>query len=131
MNPRDAAKKALDAVPSLPRDDDGPVFAEPWQAQAFVMTLALNEAGRFTWPEWVDVFSEEIAKAQNAGDPDVGDTYYHHWLAALERILAEKGIAKTELLDQVKSAWDEAARRTPHGLPIELEPGVVEIVRRS
>ncbi len=131
MNPHDAARKALDAVPSLPRDDDGPVFAEPWQAQAFAMTLALHEAGRFSWPEWVEIFTDEINKAQSAGDPDFGDTYYHHWLAALERIVAEKGIATEDMLDHVKSAWDDAAKRTPHGAPIHLAAGIVETVRNS
>ncbi len=129
MTPRDAADKALDAVPSLPRDEDGPVFAEPWQAQAFAMTLALHQAGQFEWAEWVDIFADEIAKAQGFGDPDIGDTYYHHWLAALERIIGEKGIASAAVLDKVKSAWDRAARQTPHGTPIRLEPGIAEMVR--
>ena len=86
-----AAFEALAAVvPSLPRDEGGPVFHEPWEAQAFAMTLALYRRGLFTWPEWAAALSEEIKRAQAAGDPDRGDTYYRHWLAALERLVAEK-----------------------------------------
>jgi len=121
----------LDALPDLPRDDDGPVFAEPWQAQAFAMTLALHEAGRFTWAEWVEVFSDEIKRAGSAGDPDRGDAYYHHWLNALERIAADKGLAPTPLRDDVRVAWDEAAHATPHGLPIALRPDILDRIRRA
>jgi nitrile hydratase accessory protein len=99
------------AIPELPRDADGPVFREPWEAQAFAMTLALYRRGLFTWPEWAAALAAEIKRAQAQGDPDRGDTYYRHWLAALERLVAEKG---------VRDAWDHAADRTPHGQPIEL-----------
>jgi nitrile hydratase accessory protein len=112
----------LDALPGLPRDDDGPVFAEPWQAQAFAMTLALHQRGLFTWPEWAAALAAEIARAQAAGDPDRGDTYYTHWLAALERLVAEKGVATAETLQHTRDAWDHAADRTPHGQPIMLRP---------
>ncbi|HTT81354.1 MAG TPA: nitrile hydratase accessory protein, partial [Stellaceae bacterium] len=81
------------ALPGLPRDEAGPVFREPWEAEAFAMTLALHRRGAFTWPEWAAALAEAITRAQRAGDPDRGDTYYHHWLAALERLVAEKGIA--------------------------------------
>ena len=81
------------ALPGLPRDEGGPVFREPWEAQAFAMTLALYKRGLFTWPEWAETLGAEIKRAQAAGDPDSGDTYYRHWLAALERLVAEKGIA--------------------------------------
>ena len=74
------------AVPGLPRDEGGPVFHEPWQAQAFAMTLALYKRGLFAWPEWAAALGAEIKRAQAAGDPDRGDTYYHHWLAALEQL---------------------------------------------
>jgi len=30
------------AVPGVPRDEDGPVFREPWEARAFAMALALR-----------------------------------------------------------------------------------------
>jgi nitrile hydratase accessory protein len=117
-----AARRAAEAVPSIPRDDDGPVFREPWHAQAFAMALALHERGLFTWPEWAAALAEEIKRAQAAGDPDTGDTYYHHWLNTLERMVASKGVATADTLTRYHDAWDRAADRTPHGLPIELKP---------
>ena len=110
------------ALPGLPRDDGGPVFREPWEAQAFAMTVALYRKGLFTWPEWATALSAEIRRAQAAGDPDTGDTYYHHWLAALERLVGERGIADRSALARYRDAWDRAADRTPHGTPIELRP---------
>lgn len=115
-----AAGRAVQEVPSIPRDADGPVFREPWEAQAFAMTLALHERGVFTWPEWATALSVEIKRAQQAGDPDTGETYYLHWLAALEKLVAEKGVASMETLNRYRDAWDHACDRTPHGKPIEL-----------
>jgi nitrile hydratase accessory protein len=106
----------------IPRDEEGPVFREPWEAQAFAMALALHDQGLFTWPEWSATLGEEIKRAQAAGDSDSGDTYYRHWLAALERLVAEKGVASRDMLARYRDAWDHAADRTPHGTPIELQP---------
>ena len=117
-----AARRATDVVPGIPGDADGPVFREPWQAQAFAMTLALHERGLFTWPEWAAVLAIEIKRAQAAGDPDTGETYYRHWLAALERLVAERGVTDAAALARYRDAWDRAADRTPHGAPIELRP---------
>jgi nitrile hydratase accessory protein len=117
-----AARHATEAVPGIPRDVQGPVFKEPWEAQAFSMALALHERGVFTWPEWAATLADEIKRAQAAGDPDTGETYYRHWLATLERLVAEKGIASRETLGRYRDAWDRAADRTPHGTPIELAP---------
>ena len=114
------ALQTAEAVPGLPRDEGGPVFREPWEAQAFAMTLALRERGLFTWSEWAAALGEEIKRAQAAGDPDLGNTYYRHWLVALERILAAKGVASGAMLERYRDAWDHAADRTPHGSPIEL-----------
>jgi nitrile hydratase accessory protein len=114
--------EAVAALPSLPRDEGGPVFREPWEAQAFAMTLALYRRGLFTWPEWAAALAAEIKRAQGEGDPDAGDTYYRHWLAALELLVAEKGIADRADLSRYRDAWDRAADRTPHGMPIELRP---------
>ena len=111
------------AVPGLPRDEGGPVFHEPWQAQAFAMTLALYKRGLFTWPEWAAALAAQIKHAQQAGDADLGDTYYHHWLAALEALVAAKGASSAIELARYRDAWDHAADRTPHGRPIELQPG--------
>ena len=117
-----AAARATSAVPSIPCNSEGPVFREPWEAQAFAMALALHERGIFTWSEWADALSSEIKRAQAAGDPDTGETYYRHWLAALERLIAVKGVTTSETLHRYRDAWDHAADRTPHGAPIELRP---------
>ena len=117
-----AARRATDALPGIPRDDGGPVFREPWEAQAFAMALALHQRGVFTWPEWAAALADEIKRAQAAGDPDTGATYYHHWLATLERLVTEKGVASEQTLARYRDAWDRAADRTPHGTPIELRP---------
>ena len=117
-----AARRAADEVSSIPRDDDGPVFREPWEAQAFAMALALHEQGLFTWTEWAATLAEEIKRAQARGDPDTGETYYRHWLNALERLVAEKGVTDGKTLARYRDAWDHAADRTPHGKPIELTP---------
>jgi nitrile hydratase accessory protein len=118
----DAAARATSAVPGIPRDDDGPVFREPWEAQAFAMALTLHERGLFSWKEWAATLADEIKRAQANGDPDTGETYYLHWLATLERLVGEKGVASPATLRRYHEAWDHAADRTPHGSPIELRP---------
>jgi nitrile hydratase accessory protein len=100
--------------------DNDPVFREPWEAQAFAIATALRQQGLFTADEWANTLGAEIRHAQAHGDPDTGETYYSHWLAALERIITEKGLASATTLDRYRDAWDHAARRTPHGEPIEL-----------
>ena len=117
-----AARRATQAVPSIPCDAEGPVFREPWEAQAFAMAIELHNRGLFAWPEWSATLGAEIKRAQAAGDPDTGETYYRHWLAALERIVAEKGVTDAGTLRKYYDAWDHAADRTPHGAPIELTP---------
>ena len=104
-------------LPGIPVDDDGPVFAEPWQAQAFAMTVKMHEAGAFTWPEWASALGAEIAAA---GIGDAPENYYLHWLCALEKLLADKNIIPEGERLARKDAWDRAARATPHGEPIEL-----------
>jgi nitrile hydratase accessory protein len=116
------AREVTAAVPGLPRDEKGPVFREPWEAQAFAMAVALQQRGLFTWREWAAALGHEIKRAQRAGDPDTGETYYRHWLATLERLVREKGVASEETLVRYRHAWDRAADRTPHGTPIELTP---------
>jgi nitrile hydratase accessory protein len=117
-----AADNATAAVPGIPRDADGPVFREPWEAQAFAMALALHARGLFSWSEWAASLADEIKRAQGLGDPDTGETYYRHWLANLERLIAAKGVASTDIQHRYRDAWDHAADRTPHGQPIELRP---------
>ncbi|MFL6798617.1 MAG: nitrile hydratase accessory protein [Xanthobacteraceae bacterium] len=117
-----AAERATQVVPGIPRDREGPVFREPWEAQAFAMALELHGRGLFTWAEWAATLAAEIKRAQNVGDPDTGETYYLHWLNALERIVAEKGVTDGATLARFRQAWAHAADRTPHGTPIELTP---------
>jgi nitrile hydratase accessory protein len=112
----------LEALPDQPMCGDEPVFREPWEAHAFAMAVALHERGLFTWPEWAAAMAVQIKRAQAAGDADLGDTYYRHWLAALESLVAEKGASSAQELGHVRSAWERAADRTPHGRPIELQP---------
>jgi nitrile hydratase accessory protein len=107
-------------VPTLPRDNDGPVFSEPWEAQAFAMTVQLHAEGHFSWAEWTEYLSAEIKSAPDRGDPDTGQTYYHHWLRALEKLVAAKRLSSREELVTRREAWDRAARATPHGEPIVL-----------
>src|ERR687893_2467869 len=113
------ARRIAEAVPGIPRDDNGPVFRAPWEAHAFAMALALYQKGLFAWSEWSAMLGEEIKKAQAAGDPDpdTGETYYHHWLATLERMVAEKGVTSAQSLAQHYRAWERAVHRTPHGKP--------------
>jgi nitrile hydratase accessory protein len=118
----EAAAAAVRAVPDIPVDADGPVFHEPWEAHAFAMALTLHARGLFTWTEWAATLADEIRRAQSAGDADTGETYYMHWLATLERLVSEKGVASPATLDRYREAWDHAADRTPHGRPIELTP---------
>ena len=113
----------LQALPSLPRDAGGPVFAEPWEAQAFALAVKLSEQGHFTWKEWAAVLAEELQAAANRGEPDDGSRYYHHWLAALERLATAKGLTDPAAMLARKQAWADAYRHTPHGKPVELGAG--------
>jgi nitrile hydratase accessory protein len=119
---RAAASQISDAVPGIPRDGGGPVFREPWEAQAFALAVALHQHGLFTWPEWAATLADEIKRAQAGGDPDTGETYYAHWLATLERVVMGKGLASWDSVSRYRDAWERAADRTPHGRPIELSP---------
>jgi nitrile hydratase accessory protein len=116
----ESGARALIAVPGLRGSAAGPVFREPWEAQAFAMTLVLETCGAFTWAEWAAALGEEIRRAQAAGDADSGATYYRHWLATLERLVTEKGIASAAALAQARQAWSRASERTPPGMPVVL-----------
>ena len=113
----------LSLLKGLPVEDDSPVFREPWEAQAFGMALALYERGLFTWDEWAQALSEQILAAQAQGDPDLGNTYYRHWLAAIEVLVSVKGVSSPEELGRYQQAWHHAADRVAHGQPIELCAG--------
>ncbi len=114
------ARMDLDSLPRIPVDHDGPVFREPWEAQAFAIAVKLHETGLYTWNEWAAALSAEIKAAQADGDPDLGDTYYRHWLTALEGLVLAKTDLTVEQLLRRKNAWDRAAQRSPHGEPILL-----------
>jgi len=107
-------------LPRLPQDQEGPVFAEPWEAQAFALTVKLSEQGHFTWKEWTAVLAEELKSARDRGEPDDGSSYYRYWLAALERLVTAKGLSDPGALLARKEAWADAYRHTPHGKPVEL-----------
>ncbi len=117
---RDSQTDRLAALPSLPRDAGAPVFAEPWQAQAFALAVKLSQEGYFTWKEWAAALADEIKKASDRGEPDDGSHYYEHWLAALERLVTAKGLSDPASMLARKEAWADAYRHTPHGKPVEL-----------
>ena len=113
------ASEYLAALRRLLRDEGGPVFAEPWQAQAFALAVKLSEQGHFTWKEWAAALADEL-KSADRGEPDDGSQYYQHWLAALERLVVTKGLSDPALMRARKEAWADAYRHTPHGKPVEL-----------
>ena len=118
MNGSEADRIA--ALPRIPRDEGGPVFAEPWQAQAFALAVKLSEAGHFTWKEWAAALADELKAAEARGEPDDGSDYYKHWVATLERLVTAKGLTNESALRERKDAWADAYRHTPHGKPVEL-----------
>lgn len=109
----------LNGLGPLPRDEEGPLFTEPWQATVFAMTVKLAEAGSFTWTEWAEVFGAELEAARDRRPNDPAQ-YYERWLAALEKLLVDRGLAEPGQLDGLKAAWTEAYERTPHGEPVRL-----------
>jgi nitrile hydratase accessory protein len=107
---------SIAALPNLPLDEGGPVFAEPWQAQAFALAVKLSEQGHFTWKEWAATLADELKDKS-----DDGSHYYEHWLAALERLVTAKGLSDPAAMAARKDAWADAYRHTPHGKPVELQ----------
>jgi len=112
--------KRLEALPPLPRDEEGPIFAEPWQAQAFALAVKLSEQGYFTWKEWATMLANELKAAEERGAPDDGTRYYNHWVAALEKLVTEKGLTESQTLEERKDAWADAYHHIPHGQPVVL-----------
>ena len=105
-------------LPKIPLDKDGPVFDEPWQAQIFAITVMLHRKGIFTWSQWTKTLGQEL---QQAGPDDRAENYYYHWMGALEKLVESEKIIFPKERETRKSAWDKAARATPHGNPILLE----------
>jgi nitrile hydratase accessory protein len=120
-NPSSTAGPA--GTPGLPGDDGGPVFAEPWHAEAYALAETLAAQGAFSRSEWAAALGAANAAAQQAGDADLGDTYYEHWLAALESLCSAKGLVAPTTIDDRADTWRRAYLRTPHGLPVELSAG--------
>jgi nitrile hydratase accessory protein len=122
LSPRDSVSEseALVSLPRLPRDEGGPVFAEPWQAQAFSLAVQLSAKGHFTWKEWATALADELKADAERGESDDGSRYYHCWLTALERLVVASRLSDPTALLAHKEAWADAYRRTPHGQPVEL-----------
>lgn len=121
MNPPDAAPYAAPAFAALLREDaDAPVFAAPWQAEAFALAVQLHVAGAFTWTEWAAALAAQLKAAEARGEPDDGSRYYTHWCAALEQLVLARGLLGAEALAARRTAWADAYARTPHGMPVEL-----------
>lgn len=125
------ASDNLAALPRLPCDEGGPVFAEPWQAQAFALAVKLSEQGHFTWKEWAAALAQELKSAAERGEADDGSRYYEHWLAALERLVTVKGLSDPVAMLARKEAWADAYRHTPHGKPVELSSASERSARRE
>jgi nitrile hydratase accessory protein len=123
LHPPDLASlgESLASLPHIPHDDGGPIFAEPWQAEAFALAVRLSAEGHFTWKEWAATLAEELKVAAEHGETDDGSRYYHCWLAALERLVVTKGLSDPAALLARKEAWADAYRHTPHGKPVELK----------
>lgn len=113
---QNVSTKELSNTPFIPKDEDGPVFKEPWQARAFAMTLKLAEVRVFTWGDWCKALSSEIKLAQTAGDPDLGDTYYLHWLGALEKLVVAKKVSSEDMLSMAFHDWKAADHAREHGV---------------
>ena len=128
LSPSDSSRsvEAWTALPRLPRDEGGPVFAEPWQATAFALAVRLSAAGHFTWSEWATTLAHELKIAAERGEPDDGSQYYHHWLDALEQLVVAKRLSDPETLLARKEAWADAYRHTPHGQPVAPAQGIAE-----
>ncbi len=98
-----------------------PVFEAPWHAQLFALTVHLNEAGRFDWPDWAARFAATLVRHGVNRDLNGGDDYFAAWLETLETLLAEKGWAEAAAVSQMRDAWEAAYLRTPHGDPVSLD----------
>lgn len=98
-----------------------PAFEAPWHAQLFAITVHLNEAGHFDWPDWAAAFSETLARHGLAKELNGGDDYFTAWLETLEAMLADQDKAATADVSQIKAAWEAAYLRTPHGQPVRLD----------
>lgn len=98
-----------------------PVFGEPWHAQVFALTVHMNEAGRFSWGDWVQRFSATLRRHGLDRDLDGGEDYFRAWLETLESYLAEEGAVAPEEQQAMRSRWEAAYLATPHGAVVRLQ----------
>ena len=125
---RTAPQINMTSLPGLADDGSGPVFASPWQAQIFSLVVGLHESGCFSWNEWAEALSREIAEDSNSGADGVktheenapSDSYYRLWVSALEQILADKTILDSDEVRERVTQWRDAYLNTPHGAPVTL-----------
>ncbi|WP_187430237.1 hypothetical protein ROLI_008210 [Roseobacter fucihabitans] len=102
-------------------DAPEPVFSQPWHAEVFALTVVLNEAGHFDWPDWTTRFGATLKRHGLERELDGGDDYFAAWLETLEHFLASMGLAQAEDVLRLKEAWEEAYLSTPHGAPVALQ----------
>ena len=103
-------------------DRPAPVFDAPWHAQVFALTVHLNEAGHFTWPDWAARFGATLKRLGTDRSLNGGEDYFAAWLETLEGLLAELSMTEEEEVARLRAAWAEAYLSTPHGAPVHLKP---------
>ena len=116
----DTSQRCAAQLPEGFRNDNAPVFHEPWQAQAFALAVSLIESGKISWNEWAVTLGDEISRAADHGIAEDGTAYYELWLRALERLVTQTGLLDPAHLSGLKEAWRQAYHDTPHGQPVQL-----------
>jgi nitrile hydratase accessory protein len=120
-NDDSSTSNAIAELPLLPRDDNGPIFAEPWQAQAFAVVVELIDEGTLTRVEWADKLAAALREAEARGEYNTGERYYHHWLIALERVIVDKDLAG---MDELTTEGENIREHDHHNREHQLEGGV-------
>jgi len=126
LNQPEAAQRCAMQLPAAFRDENEPVFAEPWQAQAFALAVSLIESGIVSWPQWAQTLGDEISHAADHGIEQDGSGYYELWLRALERLVTAEGLLASADLSELKEGWRQAYSSTPHGKPVHLSGGLID-----
>jgi nitrile hydratase accessory protein len=89
-----------DRATALPRSNGELVFEAPWHSRAFGLVVALHERGALDFEEFRADLIAEVRAWQGAYDhTDPRWAYYERWQAALERVLARRGLLSTTELD--------------------------------